>query len=290
MLINLMEILSGREIGRYSKTPKMIVHRLENLGKALKFIAQEGITLVNIGANDLEDCNLRLTLGLVWTLILRYQIQKGGKKGHLSAGSSGTKNDLLEWVNGQLKPYDLVTKNFDKSYQNPRVLCSLVDSLKPGVFEGLGDVSDDTAVEDVDKAMHVALDKFEIPVMMDAEDMVNAPDDLSVMTYISYFKDAAAKLNEMWKIKTDKECEFAFTVRARDENGELLEDGGDDFEVEVEGSDGSVPVKIKDNGDGSYTAKYRLKTGDIYTVTCSLNGGTLPNTPFTHDLNDSSES
>lgn len=54
------------------------------------------------GAGDIESGNLKLILGLIWTLILHYQIsiglgyddksQKGGKQ------AGGAKNLLLKWV------------------------------------------------------------------------------------------------------------------------------------------------------------------------------------------------
>jgi hypothetical protein len=58
----------------------------------------EGLKLVNIGAKDIHDAvSPKLILGLVWTLILRYQIQCGG---------DSPKQALLDWVNIQIKPYE----------------------------------------------------------------------------------------------------------------------------------------------------------------------------------------
>jgi len=44
-------------------------------------------------------------LGLIWTLILRYQIQKGSKEG-------SAKNELLEWVRSKIPEYNI--QNFNK--------------------------------------------------------------------------------------------------------------------------------------------------------------------------------
>ena len=60
-----------------------------------------------LGAGDIESGNLKLILGLIWTLILHYQIskaglgfddtkQKGGKSG-------GPKQLLLQWVQVNIK-------------------------------------------------------------------------------------------------------------------------------------------------------------------------------------------
>ena len=49
----------------------------ENLNNVLAFIQSEGLKLVNIGSGDIAGGNIRIILGLIWTLILRYQIQSG---------------------------------------------------------------------------------------------------------------------------------------------------------------------------------------------------------------------
>ena len=58
------------------------------------------IMLFSTGASDIVGGNLKLILGLIWTLILHYQISmgfgiddEGGKRDGLSA-----KQALLEWL------------------------------------------------------------------------------------------------------------------------------------------------------------------------------------------------
>jgi hypothetical protein len=83
-----------------------------------------GITLVNIGSGDINEGKMIPTLGLVWTLILRYQINKRG------AADEGGKDGLLNWVNSVIFPLGLVCKNFSKGFQDPRVLSALVNKLQ----------------------------------------------------------------------------------------------------------------------------------------------------------------
>ena len=45
-LINLVEILSEKKVGRYNKKPKMKVVRCENLGTVLRFLKGENVSLV----------------------------------------------------------------------------------------------------------------------------------------------------------------------------------------------------------------------------------------------------
>jgi filamin len=78
LLINLLEEISGKKIPGFNKQPKMRIQKVENNNKAVNFIASEGLKLVGIGAEDIVDHKLKLILGLIWTLILRYQIQQAG--------------------------------------------------------------------------------------------------------------------------------------------------------------------------------------------------------------------
>ena len=85
-------------LGRYNKNPRMRVQKAENVNKALEFITSRGVKLTNIGPEgrsplcgpstsasrlitfsnpirvDIIDGNLKLILGMIWTLILRFTI------------------------------------------------------------------------------------------------------------------------------------------------------------------------------------------------------------------------
>ena len=54
----------------------MRIHCLENVDKALSFLYEQRVHLENMGAHDIVDGSPRLTLGLIWTIILRFQIQE----------------------------------------------------------------------------------------------------------------------------------------------------------------------------------------------------------------------
>jgi hypothetical protein len=49
LLVNLLEILSDKSLGKINKAPKMKPQKLENISAALKFITSQGIKLVGIG-------------------------------------------------------------------------------------------------------------------------------------------------------------------------------------------------------------------------------------------------
>jgi spectrin beta len=70
LLIRLLEILSGERLPKPTRG-KMRIHCLENVDKALLFLQEQHVHLENIGAHDIVDGNPSLTLGLIWTIILR---------------------------------------------------------------------------------------------------------------------------------------------------------------------------------------------------------------------------
>lgn len=50
---------------------------LQNAQMALDFLRYKKIKLVNIRAEDIVDGNPKLTLGLIWTIILHFQVSCG---------------------------------------------------------------------------------------------------------------------------------------------------------------------------------------------------------------------
>ncbi|XP_044524529.1 spectrin beta chain, non-erythrocytic 4 [Gracilinanus agilis] len=72
VLTRLLEVLSGEQLPRPTRG-RMRIHSLENVDKALQFLKEQRVHLENVGSHDIVDGNHRLTLGLVWTIILRFQ-------------------------------------------------------------------------------------------------------------------------------------------------------------------------------------------------------------------------
>lgn len=56
----------------------MRFHMLQNVQMALDFLRYKKIKLVNIRAEDIVDGNPKLTLGLIWTIILHFQVSGAG--------------------------------------------------------------------------------------------------------------------------------------------------------------------------------------------------------------------
>lgn len=83
---HLLETLSGKPVGKgLVAKPKNKMQSIGNLNLCFSFIASEKIRLENIGPEDIWDGTEVCVMGLIWTLILRYQISHGG-----ASSDSGT--------------------------------------------------------------------------------------------------------------------------------------------------------------------------------------------------------
>ncbi|KPP75881.1 hypothetical protein Z043_104824 [Scleropages formosus] len=71
-LISLLEVLSGETLPR--EKGRMRFHKLQNVQIALDFLKHRQVKLVNIRNDDIADGNPKLTLGLIWTIILHFQV------------------------------------------------------------------------------------------------------------------------------------------------------------------------------------------------------------------------
>ncbi|KAF8625928.1 hypothetical protein AX17_006654 [Amanita inopinata Kibby_2008] len=183
-LIQLMEIMGDTSLGRYNKNPRMRIQKAENVNKALEFINSRGVKLTNIGPEDIIDGNLKLILGMIWTLVLRFTIADISEEG-LSA-----KEGLLLWCQRKTEPYKEVNvQDFSFSWSDGLALCALIHCHRP-------DLLDYDRLDKTDRhgntrlAFTVAAEHLDIPQLLEVEDLCDShrPDERSVMTYVaSYF-------------------------------------------------------------------------------------------------------
>ncbi|WWD18173.1 hypothetical protein CI109_102622 [Kwoniella shandongensis] len=180
----IQEIMSEESLGRYVKKPTMRVQKAENAAKALNFIRDKGIKLTNIGPEDIVDGNLKLILGMIWTLILRFTIATITEEG-LSA-----KDGLLLWCQRKTAPYnpEVDVQNFKKSFADGLALCALIHRHRPELLDYHAlDKNDKRA--NTELAFKVAEERLGIPRLLEVQDLcdVETPDERSVMTYVAEF-------------------------------------------------------------------------------------------------------
>ena len=114
------------------------------------------IKLVNINASDIVDGRPPVILGLIWTIILYFQIEEntrqmyGGtdslnplnsvnesnSRRHSSGWKVGARNALLQWCKEIITPkFGIQVDNFGASWRDGRAFVALISALNPGMNE-----------------------------------------------------------------------------------------------------------------------------------------------------------
>ncbi|XP_040910093.1 microtubule-actin cross-linking factor 1 isoform X12 [Toxotes jaculatrix] len=191
-LISLLEVLSGVTLPR--EKGRMRFHRLQNVQIALDFLKQRQVKLVNIRNDDITDGNPKLTLGLIWTIILHFQISEiyvSGESSDLTA-----KEKLLLWSQQATEGYPgLRCVNFTSSWSDGRMFNALLHRYRPDLID-MEVVSRQSNRENLEQAFEIA-ESLGVTRLLDAEDVdVPSPDEKSVITYVSSIYDAFPKIPE----------------------------------------------------------------------------------------------
>lgn len=138
------------------------------------------------GPKDIEEHNQKLILDLIWMLILKYQILRGEMTQEATMPSS-TKKLLLNWLQ-VVMPEDQQVTDLTSDWNDGRLLSALVDTIMPGTIPKFRSLQPEDALANTQQAMDIAESKFQTPQIIKPEHMcVDKPDELSVMTYLSYF-------------------------------------------------------------------------------------------------------
>ncbi|CDH48917.1 actinin-like protein [Lichtheimia corymbifera JMRC:FSU:9682] len=182
-LIQLLEIISGTQLGRYSMNPRMRIQCVENVNKALNFIMERGVPLTNIGAEDIVDKNLKLVLGMLWMIILRFTIADINQDG------KNAKEGLLLWCQRKTSPYkEVQVKDFTGSWKDGLAFCALIHRHRPDLLN-FYELDFSKPEENTQLAFDIAEEYLGIPKLLDVEDVCNVtkPDERSIMTYVAQY-------------------------------------------------------------------------------------------------------
>uniref|UniRef100_A0A669C664 Filamin C n=1 Tax=Oreochromis niloticus TaxID=8128 RepID=A0A669C664_ORENI len=194
-LIGLLEVLSQKKMYRkYHSRPNFRQMKLENVSVALEFLEREHIKLVSIDSKAIVDGNLKLILGLIWTLILHYSISMPmwEDEDDEDAKKLTPKQRLLGWI--QNKVPQLPITNFHRDWRDGKALGALVDNCAPGLCPDWETWDPSQPVENAREAMQQADDWLGVPQVIAPEEIVDPNvDEHSVMTYLSQFPKAKLK-------------------------------------------------------------------------------------------------
>uniref|UniRef100_A0A7N6F871 Actinin, alpha 1 n=1 Tax=Anabas testudineus TaxID=64144 RepID=A0A7N6F871_ANATE len=214
-LMLLLEVISGERLAKPERG-KMRVHKISNVNKALDFIASKGVKLVSIGAEEIVDGNAKMTLGMIWTIILRFAIQD------ISVEETSAKEGLLLWCQRKTAPYKNVNiQNFHISWKDGLGFCALIHRHRPELID-YGKLRKDDPMTNLNTAFDVAEKYLDIPKMLDAEDIISTlrPDEKAVMTYVSCYYHAFSGKQKA-ETAANRICKV---LAVNQENEQLMED------------------------------------------------------------------
>ncbi|XP_077404420.1 plectin a isoform X4 [Vanacampus margaritifer] len=202
-LISLLEALSGetlpreRDLVRNVRLPRekgrMRFHKLQNVQIALDFLKHRQVKLVNIRNDDIADGNPKLTLGLIWTIILHFQIsdiQVNGQSDDMTA-----KERLLLWSQRMVEGYQgLRCDNFTGNWRDGKLFNAIIHRHRPNLID-MAKVGRQTNQQNLEQAFSVAERELGVTRLLDPEDVdVPHPDEKSIITYVSSLYDAMPRV------------------------------------------------------------------------------------------------
>ncbi|XP_077343967.1 dystonin isoform X17 [Lithobates pipiens] len=203
-LISLLEVLSGDTLPRerdFLKTlrlprekGRMRFHRLQNVQIALDYLKKRQVKLVNIRNDDITDGNPKLTLGLIWTIILHFQISDIHVTGESEDMSA--KEKLLLWTQQAAEGYGGIRcENFTTCWRDGRLFNAIIHRYRPDLID-MDTVAVQSNITNLENAFYVA-EKLGVTRLLDPEDVdVSSPDEKSVITYVSSMYDVFPKTPE----------------------------------------------------------------------------------------------
>ncbi|KAK5857703.1 hypothetical protein PBY51_010930 [Eleginops maclovinus] len=199
MLIKLLEVLSGERLPKPTKG-RMRIHCLENVDKALQFLKEQRVHLENMGSHDIVDGNHRLILGLIWTIILRFQIQdiivETGQADQKETRSA--KDALLLWCQMKTAGYPNVNiRNFTTSWKDGMAFNALIHKHRPDLVD-FDKLKRSNPTHNLQSAFNVAEQQLDVTKLLDPEDVFTEnPDEKSIITYVVAFYHYFSKMKQL---------------------------------------------------------------------------------------------
>jgi len=180
-LINLLEILSGRSLGKYVLKCKMPFHNLGNINIALDFMLKtERIKYPSWDATDIMRGIPRILLSTTWMLIYHYELSP-----YVENENGNPKETLTLWLNDRIAPYNLQVDDYRNSFKDGKILSALINVLSTTKeIINVKELKD--PLHDIEEAMKKAWELYRIPQLVDPEDM--GTDEHTSMAYLCFFR------------------------------------------------------------------------------------------------------
>ncbi|KAI6659332.1 actin binding domain-containing protein [Oopsacas minuta] len=169
----------------------MRFHNVNNLNFVLDFIKSRKIKLVGIGAEDIIDGKKNLILGLIWTIILHFQISM------ITQSDKDPKKEIIEWAKNATEGYyDVSINDLTTSWTDGIAFSALIHRHRPDLID-INRLDKNNPIENLHYAFQVAQEELYVMSLLEPEDMAKGVfDEKCTMTYLSMLKQALPPLPE----------------------------------------------------------------------------------------------
>ncbi|KAM6968565.1 uncharacterized protein clmna [Tautogolabrus adspersus] len=260
ILMALLEELSGCKLLHGFKKSSHRIFRLNNIAKVLSFLEERNVKLVSIDASDVADGNSSIILGLIWNIILFFQIKEltGNIRSQFPSSSSlssiPTSSDsdasycstpseerqtastamrehskaikkLLQWVQKRTRKYGVAVHDFGKSWKSGLAFLAVIKSIDSSLVD-MRKALLRSARENLEDAFRIAHYSLGIPRILEPEDMtINATDEQSIIIYVSQFLEHFPGIEEDESSRLIERSVSMCRLNYRDADSEYMRNG-----------------------------------------------------------------
>eukprot|EP00062_Callorhinchus_milii_P024849 gi/632985201/ref/XP_007909547.1/ PREDICTED: calmin [Callorhinchus milii] len=241
----LLEVLSGCSLTHEYRRSSHRIFRLNNIARALSFLEEGYVKLVSIDAAEIANGNPAMILGLIWNIILYFQIKEAtvhlkifsSSCSSLSSAHSGSDPDLaahsptprdkapptpfreqrktikalLKFVQRRTRKYGVAVQDFGRSWRSGLAFLALIKTIEPGLVD-MRRALERSSRDNIQEAFRVAHLSLGIRPLLEPEDvMVDSPEEQSIMTYVSQFLEHFPEVDEEDVLEDSSEAQLRTT-------------------------------------------------------------------------------